>query len=263
MTIFAALLAVTNSAMANDSAKKEPESHPIGIYFGGFGGYGASSAHETQRGTAFYPISSGGPLAVKAKGSSQSSGFGYGGLHVGYEWLTKHKRNWSLTPAAELEGYYFANTKVAKLVNPTDRLDAHEFTDTFPMRVGVIMADAILALTNNYITPYIGGGVGAGIVSIHKAVGTQTAPPEPGVNHFNSDPNAFDWTFAAQAKAGLRYSPVKYMRFFVEYRFLYLSSTDYIFGATKYPDHPPTSKWKVDFSKIYYNTVAVGIDFTL
>lgn len=260
---FIALLAFANSAMAENTSPQKPESKPIGIYFGGFGGYGFSmSANEAQKGTAFYPAASGGPLAVNATGSSKSSGFGFGGLHIGYEWLRKSKKNWRLTPGIELEGYYFSDTNTVNLVNPTSRLAIHAFSDTFPMRVGVVMADGILAFMNKYISPYIGGGVGAGIVSIHGATSAQTAPPEAGINHFNSNPNAFDWSFAAQAKGGLRYSPIKWMRVFGEYRFLYLSSTNYTFGSTQYPTHVPTSPWKVSMNSIYYNLFSLGIDFT-
>ncbi|MBS0626879.1 MAG: hypothetical protein JSS09_01560, partial [Verrucomicrobia bacterium] len=232
---FMALLSFTYSAAAEESTLQEKTpSGALGIYFGGFGGFAnSSSTYITQKGTAFFSADSGGPMSVNAKGSSNSSGIGFGGLHVGYEWLRNKTGGFCLTPGVELEGYYFTNTKTASLNNPTDRLDSHKFKDSFPMRVGVALINGTLAFTNDYITPYIGVGVGANMVSIHSAKATQVEPPEPGINHFNSDTSAFNWTYALQAKTGLRYALSKYCRIFGEYRFLYLPSTNYTFGSTK------------------------------
>ncbi len=260
---------IAEAVESQDSASKPMESRDKkksklnGFYLGGFGGWGSNHFDIVQKGIAFYLSPQGGPLVVDSDGTTNRNGFGFGGIHFGYEWLSKRERNWSLTPGVELEGYYFAQTKKVTLVNPTDRLDFHEFRDTFPMRVGIIMADFVLALTNNYITPYISGGMGAAITSIHGADATQTAFPEPGINHFNSNPDSFNWNFAAQFKGGLRYSPFKHMRFFAEYRFLFIAATDYTFGHTVYPGHVATADWTVSFDGIYNNLFALGIDFPL
>ncbi|MGD2169630.1 MAG: hypothetical protein PVI40_05275 [Chlamydiota bacterium] len=259
---FLFFLILGSTAIAEDNKQKKNSDKPIGIYFGGFGGWGYFTADVAQKGTAFIPASSGGDLNVNAIGKSKNNEFGFGGLHIGYEWLSNKDKSWSITPGVELEGYYFSKTSKANLENSSIRLDFHEFADSFPMRIGVVVADGILALTNDYIVPYIGIGIGAGIISIHDADSEQTDPPEPGVNHFNSDPDAFDWSFAVQAKGGLRYQLFKYMRLFAEYRFLYVSPTNYTFGSTQYPDHVPTSNWDVRFSKMYTNLFSAGIDFT-
>jgi opacity protein-like surface antigen len=261
--IFIGLVACINAAQAYDSSpKKKQDDKPMGIYFGGFGGGGFFSADVAQKGTAFFSQDAGGPLSVNAVGDTNASWFGFGGLHLGYEWLGDPESSWHFTPGVELEGYYFSKTKTADLDNPAERLDFHLFTDTFPMRTGVILASGILALTNHYVTPYVGLGIGSAMISIHGADSTQTDPPEPGVNHFNSDPDAFDWSFAVQAKGGLRYQLFKYMRLFGEYRFLYVTPTNFTFGSTQYPGHVATSSWKVRLSDMYYNLFSVGIDFT-
>jgi len=54
----------------------------------------------------------------------------------------------------------------------------------------------------------------------------QTSPPEPGINHFNSDPDSSVWTFAAQAKAGVRVGLGPHAYVFGEYRYLYVGSND-------------------------------------
>lgn len=253
------LLTTTCFSVFGDKKNQEaPSSKPIGIYFGGFGGWAhANTSHGVQEGTAFIDP----PLNVHAEGSIDSSNIGFGGLHLGYEWIKKTS-GFRITPGIELEGYYFANTRKDIFINESDRLDEHDFHGTLPMRVGVALLNAIVAFENDYITPYIGLGGGATMISIHGADSSQLSPPEPGINHFNSDPNAFNWTYAFQAKTGLRYQIGKYWRIFGEYRFLYLPWTHYEFGSTQYPTHAKTSRWKVDLDNLFYNGFSLGIDFT-
>jgi opacity protein-like surface antigen len=268
--MYALPLLVSLLSLGSDpSPDTKPPSNPIssskGYYIGVFGGGGSSNAFDVeQKGTALYPSSKGGPLSVNAQGNGHNDSLGFVGLHLGYEWLPTSQSKWYFTHALEVEGYYESTKKKATLTNPTDRLDLHQFKDTFPINMGVMLANWIIVLNNKSfwnISPYIGVGVGAGILSIHNAKSSQVAPPEPGINHFNSDPNASDWVFATQGKAGLRFGFFKHMRFFAEYRFLYLTSSDYTFGSTKYPTHVATTKWKVDFGGICNNMYVFGIDF--
>lgn len=253
-----------NSTPPPESAQQEqPKSAVTGFYFGGFGGWGFNQFDVSQKGIAFYLSGAGGPLVVDSYGSTESNGYGFGGVHFGYEWISKKNKNWCLTSGAELEGYYFAQTKHVTLENPTERLDFHEFEDTFPTRNGVIIADYVLAFTNDYVTPYIGAGMGAAITSIHDAVATQTEFPEPGINHFNSNPDSFNWGFASQIKAGLRYSFFKHMRIFGEYRFLFIAANNYTFGHTVYPGHVATADWAISFDGIYNHLFSLGLDFPL
>jgi opacity protein-like surface antigen len=162
----------------------------------------------------------------------------------------------------EIEGYYVSSEKVAILNNPTDRPFEHTFRDTFSLRMGVLLANWLLVWKNkSIVSPYIGIGVGTAMMHIHDADSSQMDPVEAGINHFNSDPSDTDWVFATQGKAGLRFDFFKHMRLFAEYRFLYLTSSDYTFGSTKYPSHAATTKWKVHFDGICNNMWAVGIDF--
>jgi len=252
-----------------NSPQEKSSSKLTGFYLGGFGGWGSNRFDINQKGIAFYdsnyPV--GHALVIDAKGHTNKNGYGLFGMHFGYEWLRKTPSNWSLTPAVELEGFYFSQTKKAHLSNPTDLLDFHEFMDTFPMHTGVVLANGILALTNKYITPYVGAGLGAGIVSIRHAQGIQVEFPETGLNHFNSNPNAFNWNFAAQIKTGLRYSPISHIRLFAEYRFLFFSATTYTFGHTlrtpEFPNHVSTDDWSLRFAGIYNNLFVLGIDFPI
>lgn len=240
-------------------AVETDSTNPLGIYFGGFGGYGFSSTHVSQKGTAFLPASVGGELSVDATGSSKDSGFGFGGLHLGYEWNDIA----CVAPGIELEGFYYAGTQKAHdLVNDSVRLTHHDFNDTFPMRVGTILVNLLVSYPNRYIIPYLGAGLGVGITGVHDANSKQIKPLEVGINHFNSDTSSSDSTFACQAKGGFRFPLTKYFRPFIEYRFLYFSPLHYTFGSTQYPTHAPTSSWKVRMSRFYQNLFSIGVDFT-
>ena len=111
------------------------------------------------------------------------------------------------------------------------------------------------------MTPYLGGGIGAARVSASGANSLQTSPPEPGINHFNSDPDSSVWTFAAQAKAGVRVALGPHAYVFGEYRYLYVGSNDQMFGNTVYATHVPTTAWTVRFDDASYHLGSVGLGF--
>ena len=134
------------------------------------------------------------------------------------------------------------------------------------MNSSVILANLVLSINNDCLcgfSPYVGGGIGATRVSLHKADSLQVEPLEAGINHFNSNRNDSTWAFAAQAKAGLRYNFCEMFHIFAEYRYLYVDASNYIFGSTNYTTHVPTSPWNVKVKNIHYNAFAIGIQFDL
>jgi opacity protein-like surface antigen len=259
----ASVLPCVSLVAQSATVTQKNDSDIMGIYIGGFGGWiFPYELTVSQVGTAFFSESSGGPLDVQAKGTADGRTKGFGGLHIGFEWMNKISSGLRLAPAIELEGNYFANTaKKVDLINPTERLEAHEFIDTLPMRIGTLLVNGILEFNNDYISPYIGFGVGVGFVSIHGADSLQVDPFEAGINHFNSNTNDFNTPFTVQAKAGLRYRFLKHYRISAEYRFLYLTSSDFTFGTPNYPTHVPTSPWMVRLNGMRYNTFTLGLDF--
>mgnify|MGYP002623007135 CR=1 FL=1 len=85
-------------------------------------------------------------------------------------------------------------------------------------------------------------------------------PMEPGINHFNSDPDSSDTAFAAQFRAGVKSSINKNLSLFAEYRFLTIDSTRYRFGKTDYPGlHLPTTPWHVNPGRQKYNLFVAGL----
>lgn len=241
------------------------------FYVGAFGGgLYSNSATMSQKGTAFFTVADGGPLAVDATGKSGKNSTGFGGVQVGYKWLKRPWclgcSDWNITPAAEFEAYWYRYTKRGDLINPTTRIEEHDFLDSFPMRSGVYLLNGVFALNScclRRFSPYVGGGVGVTHISIRNADSLQVAPPEAGVNHFNSDPSDSSWAFAAQFKAGLRYNIFCRTHIFGEYRFLYVGTSKYVFGSTRYTNHVPTSPWNVDIKNISSNAFAFGIQIDL
>lgn len=268
LTALAALLSMTAPLMALDCCDSSDYNR---IYIGAFGGgLYSNSTKFSQMGTAFFTEASGGPLAVFAQGHTKKTSSGFGGAQIGYEWsqslLPGGCSNWTLVPAAEMEAYWYSHTKQGDLINPTDRLPEHDFFDSFHMNTGVYLANAIFSLNNSCFeaySPYVGGGIGATRIFISNATSTQTSPVEAGINHFNSKRSDSSWAFAAQVKAGLRYKICESLHIFGEYRYLFIDSSNYIFGSTVYPTHVPTSPWNVKVKNIHYNAFALGIQYDL
>lgn len=240
------------------------------VYIGGFGGgIYSDSTKVYQLGTAFFTEAEGGPLAVYAQGTTKKTSTGFGGLQVGYEWSQPQYcgcSSWTMATAGEIEAFFFSNKRTGHLINPTDRLDEHDFDASFNMKKSVILANAVFSFNTSSLwglTPYVGGGIGAARICIGSAKSFQVAPPEVGINHFNSKTSDAAWTFAAQFKAGLRYNIYNSFHIFGEYRYLYLDSSRYIFGSTVYPGHAPTSTWNVKVNNIHYNAFVFGIQFDL
>lgn len=255
------------TANAGTMGQAAPAKSPI--YLGLFGGAGSVNQMTVrQQGTAYIPPAGGGPLAVNAVGKASTNRSGVLGAHIGYQWNSLNSNAaWSVTPALELEGYYLGATATGhNLSNDNPRLGAHRFTVTYPMNTAVLLVNGVLALNNlqmGGLHPYIGGGIGAANVSITNADSSQFRPSEPGVNHYNSDKNASNWAFAAQAKAGLQFGLNEHVSVFAEYRYLYLASTTYTFGATQFGNHVPTSQWTVRMNGMSNNIGAVGIHYNV
>lgn len=272
---FAVLFALVSLSAMNFSLTaweccEEPEPSCNRLYVGAFGGgIFSDSSKANQYGTAFFSeLTSIGPLSVIAEGHLNKTSSGFGGAQVGYEWSKPLCSGWSLAPAGELEYFYFSNKKKGSLINQTvNGLPEHDFIDSFHMSSNVILANVVFALNNDCLlfgfSPYVGGGIGATRISLHNADSLQVEPFEAGINHFNSNPNDSTWAFAAQAKAGVRYNFCQRFHVFAEYRYLYVDASNYIFGATNYTTHVPTSAWNVKVKNANYNAFAIGVQFDL
>ncbi|WP_245220271.1 outer membrane protein [Pusillimonas caeni] len=258
--ILLACMAISSPAAAEQAPNDQ------GMYAGIFGGLGAATATSLQQQGAVYlrppqrlPI-----LPINAKGSTASStSVALGGAHLGYEWNRLNlASNWGLRPAAELEGVYIGKHSPTGEMPVMPRFLGMQYV-TVPTTAGVFLANAIFTLETPYsskVLPYIGLGAGMAFVSIK---GSDSAnPSEPGINHFNSDPDASDSAFAMQIKAGIKGRITKNLRLFAEYRHLSIDATSYKFGATDYPGlHLPTATWHVNMGRQKYNLFVAGLQY--
>lgn len=261
-----ALFAIVASAATVSVAQAQTTPESEGMYAGVFGGVGAATATSLQqRGAVILPA--GQPLSllpINAQGSTSSStSVALGGAQLGYEWSgLKLGSDWAMRPAAELEGIYIGKHSPTGEMPVMPRFLGMQYV-TVPTTVGALMANAVFTFETPYsksILPYIGVGAGVAHVSIKGA--DSANPSEPGINHFNSDPDASDTAFAVQFKAGLKGEITKRLTLFAEYRRLSINSTSYKFGATDYPGvHFPTHTWKVDMGRQNYNLFVAGLQY--
>lgn len=259
---FKLALAITASfAAAPVMAAEQTEAR--GLYVGAFGGVGSGGSTDiTQRGTMYFVEATGGPLVVNAAGRAGSEDVSFFGGQVGYELQSAS----GVLPAFELEGLRVdTGTRRATLDNSNVRLYEQSFDNSFSTDATVFLANLVVSFPTSFhgLTPYVGGGIGAANVDADNATSVQTDPVEVGINHFNSGDSSSAWTFAAQAKAGARFSVTQNLYVFGEYRYLYLGSTDQDFGPTDYPTHVPTSAWNVglDATKLHLASVGIGFNF--
>lgn len=262
-------LLVLTASVANSGAMGPVSITETGkIYVGVFGGGGTvNSVDISQFGTAFFSeVTSIGPLAVNAFGSSGSSSTGMVGGHIGFAWPNNVGAHFPVTPALELEGYYMGGVTINgnDITNETASLPEHDFLVTYPLKTGVFLVNAVLNSSNSVFgnfKPYAGVGIGSALVSTSGATSLQLRPLEPGINHYDGDPNDTAFAFAAQPKVGVRYEFNSHASVFIEYRYLYLSQTNYTFGSTQAHGHVPTSPWLVRIKPQSYNMGTVGIEF--
>lgn len=242
---------------ADDAARDE------GVYLGVFGGVGTSLATSLQQRGEVH-ITERVSLPIDAVGSTSNTSVGLGGMQLGYEWGPWRTDGgaWALKPAVELEGIYIGeHSPVGEM--PVDPAALGTQYVTVPTSAGLGMANAVFTFDTPYsdrIFPYLGAGAGVALVSIK---GSDSANPmEPGINHFNSDPDASNTALAMQMKVGLKARVSKNLRLFTEYRFLTINSTRYSFGATDYLDqHLPTDAWQVDLGRQKYNLFVAGLQY--
>ena len=271
--IIGMLLIASGSVVYGGTMGPESVAPMDALYIGVFGGGGSVASGDLhQEGTAFLGDMEGGPLAVNGKGKFNSSSEWLVGGHVGYQWPARSfnhvSPNWTFVPATELEGYYMGGPTIEGYDqnNDTTRLLEHDFHVTYPLHTGVFLVNAILNANHaNFgkFHPYIGVGAGAAVLSITGANATQKTPAEPGINHYNSRTNDTSLAFAAQPKIGVSFDVSQNTKMFVEYRFLYLSASDFTFGSTVYPTHAATSHWNVNIGSQYYNLGTIGIQYDL
>ena len=257
-----AFSAATSLLLANVSSAADVSDSP-GMYVGAFGGIGLlDETSMRQVGTVITPFIFP-DINVDARGSADSVVAPIAGLQLGYEFSQwdVSASGWRVGMAAEIEGLYLGAEPKGVLDIDPQALGTQYVT--LPVSVGAVLVNAVFNLRTPYsdaIKPYAGIGVGYGAVFINGS--NSTNPSEPGINHFNSEPDASSGGLALQAKIGIRADVTSNWSVFTEYRHVYVASTDYTFGQTDYPgEHLPTTKWNVDLGHQNYNLWVSGLSY--
>lgn len=257
------LLALTTNFLLASVASAADILDSSSSYAGVFGGVGVlGTVSMRQVGTVITPH----PfpdINVDAKGSADSVVAPVVGVQLGHEfqrWAVSSSGG-SIAMAAEVEGLYLA-------ADPEGELDIEPYLlgtqyVSLPVHVGAVLLNAVFSLRTSHpaaIIPYAGVGAGYGAVFIDGS--NSTNPSEPGINHFNSQPDASSGGLALQAKIGMKAGISSSWTVFTEYRHIHIAATDYTFGDTDYPEeHLPTTKWSVDLGEQNYDLWVLGVSF--
>ncbi len=259
------------NAEAVEDVRLESDSTPlVGVYASVFGGGGSmmSGVDLVLLATALYDTDHGGPIAVNGKGSSKSSSFWLVGGNFGFNWFTKplNQAGVNISPSIELEGLYIGQHKI---IGSHQKFPDHIHHVTLPTDIGVALVNMVFDFSfkrQSKYHGYLGVGWGAAVISISKAKDIQTSPYEPGINHFSGDPNDSGVTFAVQPKIGFLFDCNSRISLFAEYRFIYLSASDYQFGSTVATgglSHVTTTDWLVKMGSQFLNIGVLGLRFKL
>lgn len=234
-----------------------------GIYLGAFGGWGELEATSLRQiGTVLLP----GPLPdlpIDADGGTDSPNVAVGGVQLGYQWPAWNSASgWGVKPAVELEGLYLGEHSPEGEMPIRPRFLGTQYV-SFDTKGYALLATALLTVETPWsqrFRPYAGFSAGTARLSLSNA--DSTNPSEPGINHFNSDPEAADNASARQFKLGLESNLSQHLSLFTEYRYLHIDKTRYTFGPTVYPgQHPPTESWDVRMGELKYKLFAAGFQY--
>ena len=244
---------------------------PKDMYLGLFGGLGSNSTpKQIQSGTAYFPESQGGHFYVDAIGSAstQNPG-GLGGGQIGKEipGQLQLSKDIHLTLATEFEGYYlYTNLTGNEVNNNTSQVDLDNFKTSLPINNGLFFGNVVFKFKHNTLEslqPYVGLGLGGSYMKVRNGQSEQISAPKPGINYFNSSPNAYAGAFAVQPKVGFFHALDKHWSISAEYRFLYIAESNMTFGSTVYSNHVATSNWNLFLGSQYINLGSIGLQYRI
>lgn len=290
-------------ALVPTTVRGETNTATSGVYGSLFGGLAWGAEHAIRqdgvahrRGDQAVPGYRDFDLVVDTRGHARQRRSAIFGANIGYRFNVPDAR---LAPAIELEGVHLSPRQHGELANPvaqgvvnlgTGPAQArladptssvaekygpgkHRFETGMRVDTSLLMLNAVFAYRSTaFVEPYVGIGIGLAFVDAKQAVSHQTHPDGPieltpdtgeAVNHFNSDTRDRDFAMAWQFKAGLRAPITKRISTFVEYRVVYVGSTEFDFGSTRYSGHVATDGWQVRHGVMRTRSAMIGVQYAL
>lgn len=275
---------------------------PMSTYVTPYGGVLLqNSAEVSQFGTAhkrgnYNAFDTDFDLQVNVKGESKRSLGSTYGLTYGSVW-NDEGRKWN--PGFEVDLFYTHASHESSLANE----DAEEVTNvsgpngdsvlvfveehyaaghhTFSNSMTQASWNAALNLTLTYnlsssISVVGACGVGFTAITLAEAESLQSspAPTDPGfetttdnggdvVNHFNSVPQAADNSLFGQLRLGANVQLAQNLALRFDARALFVGTSEFNFGSTRYTDHAPTDNWMYTIDRGVAQSIAVGLCYTL
>ncbi len=203
------------------------------------------------------------------------------GLYQNYLDFNTYNK-WLINPSFDVEGIYLGSKISGMLHNPilepavkrddgmvipshSIAANKHQFYNTYNLGSGLILFNTIFNIRHSIkqsIMPYIGIGIGFSSNTLYKGSSAQIKPCHEDVNHFNSDKKSTCSKPCIQGRFGISSNKTDSFSVFIEYRYLNIAPTSYIFGNTYYPGyHADTSKWNVSFKSMSFQVLALGFNY--
>ena len=235
-------------------------------------------------------------LQVKVEGTSESAiGTTYG-FTFGSVW---NKANRKLNPGFEVDVFRMNSSHQSGLSNPSDEevtdingpngdsvvafidehygAGKHRFSNSMPLDSWNTAVNFTLSYDiSSKISANGAIGLGFTAMTLKEAESLQVGPAasDPGyettndngggpVNHFNGRPESSVNLFFTQIRLGAKIQLAKKAALRIDARGIFAGEGEFVFGSTKYSDHPPTDSWMyvIDRSVIY--SITAGLCFHL
>ena len=160
------------------------------------------------------------------------------GAGIGYYWSPIFRTDLTLEGRSErklkIRGTYNYDPDVGTAPNPNNRFEVlGETNDTGTLNSGLLMFNAYFDfLRNGPLTPYIGGGIGLSMNKLERSFSNtehlynEVLRENRDTWHSEARDSKYDVTFAAAVMAGLSYSITPVTMLDLNYRYLYISSSD-------------------------------------
>ncbi|QSR88384.1 outer membrane protein [Methylacidiphilum caldifontis] len=233
--------------------KKAPFSLKTGLYAGVFGG-GSFSAPGNY-GYSLYPS----PVGIATFNPRGGIVNGVGGIEIGYEFpkeMMGTTGDFFWSPSVQFDGYYMGMTAAASQLNPV--AGNIDFKDNF--NSGLFFIDGLLRLYTPILVINFGVGVGGAYLWESTISGIGGKGNFAGKNLFGKGIDTSNGAFALQGIAGVERWITDRLSFIVEYRFVWVGSSNFSYAGNPAVFGPSTTI-STHFDQFEANLVLGGLRY--